>query len=222
MEKKIDPFKIDFNNGTNMEAEEPEKTDVAEESAAPTDGSTTSTKRELRQQKKREKELKRIADRKFEREAGLIGVKNTSTTLGIVGFIICIIPIITYIGATLLFIVLGLTTVFLILLFLAGFILIVPFFLAGGASIEDYFATATAPAKFATEVADKVSGLSDTLNVVCSASGLILQLAAAILLFISYKALCKKNKIKRTVFLSLGIAFAAVFLVFSVLNLNKA
>ena len=220
MEKKTDPFKVDFKSGANLDAEEtPDLSADVPNSELGASG--TLSKRELRQQKKREKELKRIAERKFEREAGLIGVKNTSLTLGIVGFTVSTIPIILYVGATLLFIALGLVSAVLVMLLLVGFIFIIPFYLSGGGSIEDYFSFAAAPANFATDLFNAVSGFSGTLNLICSAGGLIMELIAAVLLGVSYKALCKRNRIKRTVFLSVAIIFTAVILVFSLMNFNK-
>ena len=156
MEKK-DPFKVDFKSGENKTA------DKKETVANTTDNkqavvSSIPSRRELRKKKKRDRELKRIAERKFEREAGFLGVKKTSLTLGIVGFIISIIPVILFFGAMLLFLACGLITVFLFLLFLVGFLIIVPIYLAGGNSIENYFAVALAPANFASDVFNTVSG----------------------------------------------------------------
>lgn len=221
MGNKKDPFKVDFDSGKNLETEEKSEINAAVQENAETPDGEPLSKRELRRQKRRERELKRIADRKFEREAGLIGVKRASLTLGVIGFMVSIVPVILYVGATLLFITMGLATAVLFMLCLVGFIFIIPFYLAGGGnSIENYFAFALAPANFATDVFNTVSGFSGTLNVVCSAAGILMEIVAAVLLCVSYKALCRKNRIKRTVFLSAAFIISAVVLVFSLVNFS--
>ena len=91
MENK-DPFKVDFKSGENKTADNKEIVSKETEQKE-AEKSAVFSRRELRKQKKKEKELKLIAERKFEREAGLLGVKKTSLTLGIIGFIISTIPL---------------------------------------------------------------------------------------------------------------------------------
>ena len=223
MEEK-DPFKIDFASGQNLQAETPKET--PETVSTPVDGETPApdpenvklSRKERRKQRKREKELKKIADRKFEREAGKTGVKRTSLILGIVGFLLSLTPIIVTVALLLFMVTMGLVTAVLFMLFIAGFIIVIPIFLSKGLTISEYFAVATAPVNFASSIYNSVSNIQGIATVILSGAGLVLEIVSLILLIVSYKALCKKNQVKRTVFISIAIPVSAIIFIFALAN----
>lgn len=218
-----DPFKVDLKTGSNLEKEEKE---TAEVFANQENGDTASeksdaqlTKKELRTKRRREKERVRAEERKFEREAGMLKTKRMSLTFGIVGIVASLVPLFTYVGATLLLVICGLATTAMILLFLVGLIVIAPFYLSSGKSLSDYFAVATAPAEFASGIINALSGLSGLFLTVASSIGLGLEIAALALFLSSKKALCKRNKIKRAILIAVGMLISITVLIVGVSKL---
>ena len=223
MGKNDDPFKVDLKTGDNLEKEDKPN---AENSDAQEPVGTKSisndaplTKKELRAQKRRERERVRVEERKFEREAGMLKAKSTSLTFSILGTLASLVPIITYVGILLLVLVCALATTALFLLFLVGFFIIAPIYLSSGRSLSDYFAIPTAPVEFASGLFNTLSGLSGLFLTVAAAIGLGFEIIALVLFFASAKALCKRNKIKRAILLSFGIIVGAIVLIIGIVNL---
>ena len=179
------------------------------------------TRKEKRLKKKEEKKARRLQEKEFERNAGHKPQKILSLVLGIVGFVIGFIPIMLIILSIFFFIICACVSAVLFIVDIAGLIFfglgyIIYASSTSNASLDGYFAPAQGPINFAADIFNKVVNVNGLLTTIFAGAGLALEIAALILLIVSYKALIKRHKVGYTILLGFAIAITLGVLVIGI------
>lgn len=179
------------------------------------------TRKERCQQKKEEKKARRQAEKEFERSAGRKAPKILSLIFGIVGFLVGFIPVILLIFTLLFVIICGFASVVLFIIDIFGLLCFGLGYLiyasqASDASLSGYFAPAAKPIEFGTDLFNKVANINGVLTTGFAIFGLVLEVTALILLFISYPALVKRHKVAYTILLCLALVGTLIILIIGI------
>lgn len=172
------------------------------------------TKREIKRQKK-------LADKKFEQEAGMKPLKILALVFGIVGFAISFISIalviVTGVFALLCYIATAIIAIFAIfglLLFGLGYIIYAV--TNENPSLDGYFSIVTGPSNFANELMAKVLDFNGTFTVICASIGIVLEIVAFILICVTIKAFIPKHRARNFILISLAMVISIIVLILGI------
>lgn len=175
------------------------------------------TKREIKRQKK-------LADKKFEQEAGMKPLKVMALVFGIVGFSVSFISIalvvVTGIFALLCYLataILAIFAIFGLLCFGLGYIIYAA--TNENPSLDGYFAIVTVPSDFATNLMEKVLSINGIFTVICASIGIVFEIVAFIMICITIGAFTPKHRTRNFILISLALIISILVLAWGITKL---
>ena len=181
-------------------------------------------KKQAKIEKKKAKREKRIAEAKFEKEAGRKGAKTTSLVFGILGVVTSVAPVILLVLAFIFAIIVYFVGLLVYLILIFGLLLIGIGYLiystmSDNPSMDGYLGIGTKIFDFANGLINGASNIQGLALVICGGVGVAFEITSLILLFISYPALVKRHRIAYTILLILGLIISIIMLVIGITHL---